>query len=372
MLAIQYFIKHNKDWEEKLSKPPFCLKITRDLGVIGFMYNHITSDFSELYVREARGLWLYENTFEVACHSFDKFFNYKEPYADNINWIVGEPEVEEKIDGSLMKVWYNKTLNDWILSTNGTIDATKATTGDALFPTFWDVFQEALKNSNLTWNELTKELNPDNTYTFEMVSPQTRVVIPYEKPYIYFIGVRNNSTNNEFNPDDYELPVKRPKKFPLTNIFECLKAAKDLPWDKEGFVVVDKYFHRVKIKSSEWVKAHLVRGNGCESLSSIVDVILNGEQEEFLVYANEYKDLLKATEARMSAIYNKLKNSLYSITNTNSQKEYAELVKKQPKIVQNYLFSLSNESNLKEYISTWTASKWVKILKEEVQNETNA
>ena len=33
--------------------------------------------------------------------------------------------VAEKLDGSLIKVWYNAVVRRWVVSTNGTIDADK-------------------------------------------------------------------------------------------------------------------------------------------------------------------------------------------------------------------------------------------------------
>lgn len=86
MLKIQEFIIKHKKWEQLLSEKPYCLKISHDCGVVGFMYNMLDSDFSEKIVQEARGLWLYEDTFEVACHSFDKFFNYGEEHAAKLDW----------------------------------------------------------------------------------------------------------------------------------------------------------------------------------------------------------------------------------------------------------------------------------------------
>lgn len=125
MLALQKFIKnHPENWEQKLTSKPYCLKISRDLGVICFNYNMLDSDFSQAIVKEARGLCLYENTFEVACHSFDKFFNYGEPNAAVLEW--KSVKAQEKIDGTLMKLWFNKVTNSWTLSTNKTIDAEKS------------------------------------------------------------------------------------------------------------------------------------------------------------------------------------------------------------------------------------------------------
>lgn len=362
MLELQKFIQEHSDWENLLKQPPYCLKISYDCEVVGFNYNQIESDFSNLIVQEARGIWLYRYTYDVACHSFDKFFNYGEQYAANVDWSTAE--VQEKIDGSLMKVWFNKITKEWMLSTNGTIDACKAPTGDIILPTFWHVFQKALTNNDLTWEKLTEKLMEEYTYTFELVSPQTRVVIPYEKPDLYLIGIRSNYTNYEVVPESLNLGIKRPKKFPINTIESAIESASKLPWDEEGYVAVDSSFHRIKIKSSEWIKAHYVRNNNVVTKSVLVETILNGEQNEFLTYASEYKQQLEKIETQMKQIYETFKNCFYTMMNLEllSPKDYAQIVKKQPTMVQDYLFKFNNGTFVKQYLSSWSINKWCDIL----------
>lgn len=371
MLTIQKFIKdHPENWEQKLNSKPYCLKISKDLGVICFSYNMLDSDFSQPIVKEARGLCLYESTFEVACHSFDKFFNYGESNAAVLEW--KSVKAQEKIDGTLMKLWFNKVTNSWVLSTNKTIDAKKAPTADVLLPTFYDVFQEALKNNDYTWETfidifLGGTLD-NNTYTFELVSPQTRVVIPYEKPDIYFIGCRDNNTNEEFSPAvfDFLSHIKRPKEFIINDLQTAVDLALTLPWDKEGYVVVDSNFNRVKVKSTEWVKAHYCRNNNVINQKFLVQIILEGEQDEFLTYAKDYEEQLKATQEKMNRFYDMLANSFYSLFDAepDSPRDYAQKVKKQPGIVQDYLFRMKRGEFVKMYCADWNASKWCDILEQ--------
>lgn len=379
MLKIQEFIIKHKKWEQLLSEKPYCLKISHDCGVVGFMYNMLDSDFSEKIVQEARGLWLYEDNFEVACHSFDKFFNYGEEHAAKLDWDT--VEVQEKIDGSLMKLWFNKRTQEWMLSTNGTIDSRKALTGDIIFPTFYDVFQEALKNNGYTWESFTAlfsmEILNEQTYTFELVSPMTRVVIPYEKPDIYFIGGRANESGEEFSPRvalEYYVHIKTPKTFRINTLEAAIEAASKLPWDEEGYVAVDENFNRVKIKSSEWVKAHYVRNNNTITRAAIVDTILKGDQEEFLLYAADYKPYLEDTQNKMKQIYEMLKNSFYTMMNIEqlTPKDYAQMVQKQPRVVQDYLFKFNNGELAKSYLSNWSVNKWCDTIEQfEATTEEN-
>lgn len=366
MLILQQFIRQHPDnWETLLQQKPYCLKITRGAGVVGFNYNMLESNFSEKIVQEARGLWLYEDNFEVACHSFDKFFNYGEANAANIDWDCAE--VQEKIDGSLMKLWFNKRTREWMLSTNGMIDSRKATTGNVILPTFYAVFQEALKNNGYTWETFTelfsKDILKDQTYTFELVSPMTRVFIPYEKPDIYFIGCRRNDSGEECNPRDtfqYYVNIKTPRTFPINTLESAIAAASRLPWDEEGYVAVDKNFNRIKIKSTEWVKAHYAGSNNTITLPVLVDTIIKGEQDEFLVHASEYKEQLEKVRDKMKQVYENLKNSFYSIFDAvpYTPRDYAQKVMMQPKMVRDYLFKLNGGAFVKQYLAEWSVNKW--------------
>lgn len=95
-IKLVKFIKEHNNWEEILTNEPYCLKISRDDGFILFKYDQINSDFSLDIVKEARGIILREDTLEIVCFPFTKFFNVDEQYADTIDWNTAQ--VQEKID----------------------------------------------------------------------------------------------------------------------------------------------------------------------------------------------------------------------------------------------------------------------------------
>jgi hypothetical protein len=103
MLEVQKIIKNNPfNWEYHLEKPPYNLRVGRNDGYVILKYNQIESDFSEPVVRESRGIILdEENDYEVVCKAFDKFFNYGEELAANIDWKTAK--IQEKVDGCLSK-----------------------------------------------------------------------------------------------------------------------------------------------------------------------------------------------------------------------------------------------------------------------------
>ena len=140
------------------------------------------------------------------------------------------------------------------------------------------------------------------------------------------------------------------------------KVADELPWDQEGFVVCDRYFHRVKIKSPAYVKAHFARNNGVMTYERLMEIILSGEKSEFLTYSPDYAEALEKVErAKDSALElvakatAELKSKAYA-----SRRDFALDVLKQPSWMQPFLFKYDN---LDVYISKLTAANWVKILK---------
>lgn len=353
---LEFIQNHPNDWEEKLSSDPYNLKISRDGPYVMFKYNQLSSDFSNPIVREARGIIFREDNWKCVRRAFDKFFNYGEPNAAEIDW--NTEKVQTKIDGSLVSAWFND--KKWHYSTNGTIDAYKALTGDIKLPTFGDVLEEAFRNNGISKEIFEQSASKLVCYTFELVSPQTRVVIPYEKPDLYFIGYRTMMTECEMNPKESLVSefFKTPKEYDFHSAQDVVDSAKELPWDEEGYVVVDSNFNRVKIKSPAWLAAHYARSNNSISKESLIQVILDGEQEEFLVYADDYREELESVELEMEDFVKELNGAAREM-----KKKYAAEVLKYPKSIQPYLFSKVNNQGADDWVKeNMTASKWVKYL----------
>lgn len=291
-LELLNFIKSNNNWEELLKQEPYNLTIKRDNGYILFKYDQLTADFSLQITREARGIILRESDFQVVCFPFTKFFNVDEPYAAKIDW--NNVRVQEKVDGWLIKLWFakdNDGYSRWHVSTNGTIDAFKCDTGNDTCPydsageLFMSVFPQGLFN----------KLNKDYTYMFELVSPYTKIVVPYPYTNIYHIGTRNNITGEELNED---IGIIKPKEYDLKTEQAVRDAANALPYSEEGYVVVDNKWNRVKIKSPAYVNAHRLVNNKVINTKKVLELILNNEQGEFLSYFPEYREAFKRVQTK--------------------------------------------------------------------------
>ena len=369
---IGLFCAQQENWEELLTAAPYHLKISRDNGYIMFKYDQIHSNFVFSLVQEARGIIFKEGQWDrPVCWAFNKFGNYGESYVPEIDWSTAC--VTEKVDGSLIKLWYN--CGGWHISTNGTIDAFKAPLNDVKYNSFGDYFIDTLKKYYPYESDFIENLDEKCTYMFELVGPSNRVVVPYEESKIYFLGVRNNWTGQELSwniYDTYAFRVDRfeiPKQYPLTSLAECIKVAEEFDWQQEGFVVCDGYFNRVKVKSPAYILAHYTRNNNVITKKHLIKVVLANEVEEFICYASEYKEEVLKCKTEIETFYwlgELLLNICHQVRRL-LRKEYAEMVKACPAPYWDFLFrNYERDISIKEYVSKWTPEKW-----EEALNQLN-
>lgn len=320
LLDVQKFIKsHPNDWEVLLSQAPYCLNISRDQkfgrNLIMFKYSQQDSDFSNDIVKECRGIILDEDTLEPISVPYFKFFNVNEPNAADIDW--SSAEVLQKIDGSLIKI-VKFSDQKILVSTNGVIDAFKCELNSQIgcpYNNFGELFWEAVRNQmincgySLDENDpvkwLADKLLPNTTYMFELCSPYNRIIVPHKETKLYFHGWRDNKTLNEipFVESDLISAFPIPKIYSLKSLDECIAATQAMPWDEEGYVVVDKNFNRVKIKSPAYCAIHHLAPNGNLSIRRAIDLYMENEQLEFLAYFPEYKSAFDEIDKRFNDKY---------------------------------------------------------------------
>ena len=333
MHLTTFIKKHKNDWREVLSAPPYNIIIKDGVGkyqgLTLFKYSQFDSDLSRQVVKECRGIILdTEDDFNIVCQPFTKFFNYGEPNAATIDW--SSARVQDKIDGSLIKVWKWKRKNMWVISTNGVINAydVKTTSISEIYidadinTTFGDLFY----NKFIEYSSFAS-LNPDYIYMFELVSPYTQIVVKYPEVDIYHLGTRNNKTQKEV---DMDIGVKKPTSYPLHSLDAVLKAAEALNHnntneiDKEGFVIVDKYWHRVKIKSPLYLQSFYLKGNKL-TFKRCLEIYTANEMDEYLSYFPEQReafDVLKETIGAVEDLMTRGWTFISSAYNMDNRKEF--------------------------------------------------
>lgn len=302
-LDLQYFIEQHSDWESILQVSPYCFQITRDKAcgrnLIIFKYNQIDTKWDKAghIAAEARGIVLDEDTLEVVNYGFDKFFNSTEPYADKIDAQSMRSTV--KIDGSIIKV---RKFEDGqlLISTNGTINAYNAPVAEQVgcsFKSFGSIVEDVLVRKFGSVNAFKDRLDADKTYIFEMVSPWTRVVTPFHENDMYLIGCRWIDPDKDFAEIPFwECSLKSMFKTPdildFASIDKCLEYAQTLDWTSEGYVVMDKHFHRVKVKNASWLAVHHLCENHTMSYRRAVEIVRSNEIDEVVGYFPEFESAL--------------------------------------------------------------------------------
>lgn len=287
MLKLQKFLIQNYGDRLKLSAEygVYSKQHPKFPNLYQFTYDQIESSNNKRHpiVRESRGIILdRDNNWEVVARPFDRFFNWGEDVSVSDTFDFSNFVAQEKIDGSLMIVYYyNK---EWNVATKGSPDA-GGNVGQESFTfsdLFWEIFYVDLMGHN-------SDLDPCNTYLFELTSKYNRVVTSQvnNDGRIQLIGVRNNKTGQEYIPNIFsEFPVV--KSFPMNTIEEILEASKQLdPSQQEGFVLVDKNFNRIKVKSEKYVLIHHLKDTINDE--RIVDLIKTGEDSEVFTYFPDLK-----------------------------------------------------------------------------------
>lgn len=359
MLELQKFIFGNKDnWKELLSKDPYNIAIRENDKFIMFNYKQIESNFNEPIVLECRGLILEKETFKVVCFPFTKFWNCSERRAAKIDW--ESAKISEKIDGSIIKLWYYD--NRWNVSTMGCIDANFAgLMPNMKYKNFKELFDIALDKVSLNMSNMDK----DYTYIFELVSPYSKLVISYEDIDIYHIGTKNNIT---FQEVDIDIGVKKPKSFTFKSMDDLLVAARKLPFNLEGYVVCDKNFNRIKVKSPAYVAVHHLKNNGVITQERLLELILLNEHEEFISYYPEFADHLKVVKDRFDDYIKNIREDIDYIYKDKNEfkykKDFAMAVKKMtnPHIMFQLYDEMLDINNFVDHIMNIPANKLIKMI----------
>ena len=295
MLELQKFLIENHGDRLKLSAEygVYSKQHPKFPNLYQFTYDQIESSsfrFNPI-VRESRGIILdRDNNWEVVARPFDRFFNYGE-YPDSeeqFDW--SSVVAQEKVDGSLM-ILYNYA-GAWHVATKGSPDAGG------------NVGQESFTFADLFWKTLNKQFIPNffdriststYTYIFELTSKYNRVVTSQidNDGLLTLIGIRRNYDGQEINlqksvVDDILGKENVVRSFPLKNIAQIKEAAAQLdPSQQEGFVLVDKNFNRMKVKSEKYVLIHHLKDTINDE--RIVDLIKTGEDSEVFAYFPDLK-----------------------------------------------------------------------------------
>lgn len=276
-----------------------------------FKYSQIESPMNERIVQECRGIILDSaDNWNVVSYPFNKFFNLGENQYIQSHFDWDDYKVYPKEDGSLVQLYYY--ANKWNIASSGNPDASGNVNDYNI--TFNELVQRYLPSQEI----LSQVLDSSLTYIFELVTLENKNVVRYSPTEynLYLLGARGKYTFEEYSPE-YVISTHPPVFTNLTiNICrsisnkEIYKKVDELKGeDAEGYILVDKDFNRLKVKSKDYVAKHHLRSSW--SLKNAIQVVLNNEIDEVTNYFPEYA-------GQLTEIKNKIEHLVDTIYSTYS------------------------------------------------------
>ena len=375
MLAIQKYIKENG-----------LVKTINDFNLVCkyypskilLKYNQLSAPslMAKPEVQECRGLILENGTWDVLSMSFKKFFNSEEGNAHKIDWNTAH--VLEKIDGSMIQVFYDWKKQQWFAGTTGTAEGEGEVNnklGTTFNQLFWKTISEKYTKFRIEW------LDKKCCYVFELTTPYNIVVKPHGESCVTLLTARNLITLKEATREELlecgkalHLPVVKSYDLNAKNIGDLIKTFDGLIWYDEGYVVVDANHNRVKIKNPAYVAVHHLKGKTAEH--NILTIVKFNEIEEFVSTFPERKNELyklktnyDALVAKLNSVWDELKTLRPKNITPQEKKKYAQAVfevcdKREVKNFTGLYFGLADGkvSSVEEFVANYDDKALYKIL----------
>lgn len=180
---------------------------------------------------------------EVVAHPMKKFFNYSELLAKGQVPFDDFFTVYKKMDGSLIQLFYYK--DTWVISSRGSFTSDHA---NYAFEIIVDQYPQFV------------DLNQNCNYIFELIHPDTRIVIDYGDTKDLILLAVIDKEGNEKNINEYidvfTLVEEFNVNFNPSGDWEFLE---DFIQDnEEGFVIKFSSGTRMKIKGEEYCRLHKI------------------------------------------------------------------------------------------------------------------
>lgn len=288
-----------------------------------------------------------------------RFFNLHEPHAVVVDWRYAR--ILEKLDGTMLPLWFDDKENQWRLSTRRMVDELPVQrfgaygTSDAavIFKKFFPSY---------------KEMEKAYWYIFEIVTGENSITdYPRNKCGLHLLSMRHRKSLNELSPDrirdmvrDINEPgVMTPELYDLWDSEAVMRMFNGKPDDFEGVVVVDNNFNRIKIKQESYLKLQYKMDN-VSSFYNAIDVVLDNEQSEILAYFPRMKPRFDEIEKRLNMLKAEIMASFGLYNHIRSRKDFALAVKDQP--YRAFLFKLRDRMGLKHQFMRVGGKKLARLI----------
>ena len=334
----------------------FKLKM-KDYGYkILLKYDQIESDMSFQEVQECRGLILEKDTWRVFSLAFKKFFNSAEGHASKIDW--NSAKILNKYDGSCMSVYWDWVVEKFFVSTTGMGEG-EGEVNNIIESSFADLFWKTIKD---VYNLDNNNFNKGYSYVFELMTIENHVVKIHNNPSVTLLTIRDLKTLKELSYEEVriiseKLSIPHAEAFDLDfkNPYLLAKTLDGLPFDFEGYVVVDGDFNRIKIKNPAYLSAHHLKSSTAEY--NIVGIIKTNEIDEYLSIFKDRKDKINELKLKYDEIILKLEN----IWGELAQFKPKNITKEEQKKYAMKVFEIVEKNDVKNFSGLFFALKDYKV-----------
>lgn len=283
---------------------------------------------------------------EIVARPFDKFFNVDETPETSLAALLergGPVEITEKLDGSMVAVWYHD--HSWHTSTRGSFESEQAIAAGK-----W------LAACSFGWNSLLQ----DFTLLCEWCAPDNRIVLRYAEPECVLIGARYTATGADLHYDALQwigtLTGLRVAPH-TTDDLSTLAAARSTCIGVEGWVARWPDGFRVKIKTADYLRLHrLVSDFNARRVRDVLlaapsawAAYLSELPEEFRTEAESMAATMqRATAERLSAL--QVAFERLAPLATEGRKAYAMAVQREPSADRAHLFALLDKRPIEQKV----------------------
>jgi hypothetical protein len=324
-----------------------------------FLLHHSQhSDKNHIITKECSGIILDANkNWEVVSMPYMKFFEYNDKnYNDNdFKYDEGEEvKVYEKIDGTLAVLYFYD--NSWQVASSYFPDGKdamcyKSPEHKVIFNKyFWDIFNK--KGYKIP-------IESDMNFFFEMITPHHLYVVQYKEEDLILHGARNIKSMKEEDHKEYALKYgwNYTKEISISKPFDLnliINMAKNLDATlQEGFVIRDKSFNRIKVKSPDYIKLTYMYNFFPDKThmneKNILDIIRKGEEENFIKYCPEWRNKIEFLKIKFEEFIADIEKSFEEFKQIEDLAEFSKKVKTHR--YKNAFNALKFGSTIREYLA---------------------
>jgi len=333
MLEIQKYLMTSGNSLETLNRDyAIKCKVIDSLSCVSLNYDQFASDTSIPMVQECRALILQLDSWKVLSYPFKRFFNIEENKSAEFDW--DSFDTWEKIDGSLISFWFCPTTKSWQVSTRSCPDGSNSY--DDFKETFRELVCRTLGEMGTSFEEVTEYFMCDCSYTMELQTPETQVVTKVTNGSLHLLAIRDLVSLKEIHIHDFhrcypDFPLPLVQHYPGFTLEVVKESVKERDAHAhEGYVLMDKHFNRIKVKSEAYIWMSSRRDAVAKSPRARVELILSGKDDDVMgilpVFLQERVSSLKE---KMLDFARQIEEDFEKFNVIEDQKQFALMVIKE-------------------------------------------